>query len=120
MLIKDRNLKKALLRALADEYSSRILSSTAWRSLSVMDLIRDEKIPPTSAYRRVNELKEQGLLAVDRTVVTKDGKKFDLYKSTFREVNVAFRRESLEVTAVPNMDIFEKILNLFESLREER
>lgn len=119
MLIKDRNLKKALLRALADEYSSRILSSTAWRSLSVMDLVRDEGIPSTSAYRRVNELKEQGLLAVDRIVLTKDGKKFDLYKSTFREVNITFRRGSLEVTAIPNRDIFEKTLSLFESLRED-
>ncbi len=119
MLINDRNLKRALLSAIADEYSSKILSSTAWKSLSVMDMVRDEGIPSTSAYRRVKELKDQGLLAVDRTIVTKDGKKYDLYKSTFREVNINFRRGSLEVKAVPNRDIFEKTLLLFKSLTEE-
>ncbi|MEE9236211.1 MAG: hypothetical protein V3U52_00255 [Thermoplasmata archaeon] len=119
MLIRDEKLKGALLRALADEYSSKILSSAAWRSLSVMDLVRDEGIPSTSAYRRVNELKEQGLLAIERSVVTKDGKKYDLYKGTFREVTITFRRGSVEVTAIPNRDVIEKAFLLFHSLREE-
>ncbi len=119
MLIKDESLKRALLRALADEYSSKILSSAAWKSLSVMDMVRDEGIPATSAYRRVNELKEQGLLVVERTVVTKDGKKYDLFRSTFREITVTFRRGSVEVAGVPNRDVFEKAFILFHSLREE-
>jgi hypothetical protein len=119
MLIKDEKLKRALLKALADEYSSKILSTTAWKAVSVMDLVRDEGIPTTSAYRRVNELKEQGLLVVERTVITQDGKKFDLYKGTFREVTITFRRGSIEVNAVPNRDVFERAFLLFHSLREE-
>ncbi|MFQ5838136.1 MAG: transcriptional regulator [Thermoplasmata archaeon] len=119
MLIKEEKLKKALLKALADEYSSKILSSTAWKAVSVMDLVRDEGIPSTSAYRRIGELKDQGLLVVDRTIVTKDGKKYDLYKGTFREVTVTFRRGSVEVSAIPNRDVFEKAFLLFHSLREK-
>ncbi len=119
MRLRDEKLKRALLRALADDYSSRILSSTAVRPLSVMDLVREEGIPSTSAYRRVNELKDQGLLGVKRTVLTKDGKRFEMYKSTFREVNISFQRGSLVVDAMPNRDIFEKAFLLFHSLTEE-
>lgn len=119
MRLRDEKLKKALLRALADEYSSRILSSTALRPLSVMDLVREEGIPSTSAYRRVNELKDEGLLGVKRSVLTKEGKRYDLYKSTFREVNISFRRGSLVVEATPNRDIFERAFVLFHSLTED-
>jgi hypothetical protein len=84
-----------------------------------MELVRDEGIPTTSAYRRVNDLRDQGLLVVERTVVTKEGKKYDLFKSTFREVTITFRRGSIEVNAIPNRDVFERAFLLFHSLREE-
>ncbi len=58
MLIKNPTVQRALLRALADEHSARILAATAYRPRSVLDLIREENIPPTTAYRRVHELEE--------------------------------------------------------------
>ncbi len=119
MLIKDERVKRALLKALADEHSSKILSRTAWKAASVMDLVREEGIPSTSAYRRVNELRDEGLIAAERSVITKDGKRYELYRGTFREVNVTFRRGSVEVVAVPNQDVFERAFLLFHSLKEE-
>ncbi len=118
MRIKDRKVKVALLKAIADKHSSIILSATSWKPVSIMDLVREEGIPPSSAYRKVKELTDQGLVAVARTIVTEDGKKYDLYKGAFREVNITFRRGDLVVEATPNRDIFEKAFLIFHSLKE--
>lgn len=119
MRLRDERLKRSLLRALADEQSSRILASTAVRPMSVMDIVREEGIPSTSAYRRVSQLKDAGLLGVHRTVLTREGKKYELYKSTFREVNIAFLRGDLTIEATPNRDIYERAFRLFQSIKEE-
>jgi len=119
MLIKDRRLRQALLEALADEQRARILAATADRPRSVMDLIRDEGIPSSSAYRSVHELEGNGLLVVGRTVLTSDGKTYSMYKATFRELNVAFRAGEIVVTATPNLDAVQKAFRLFHSFTEE-
>lgn len=119
MIIKDRRLRQALLTALADEPSAKILASTAFQPRSVMDLIRDEAIPSSSAYRRVHELEEAGLLVVARTIVNPDGKSYQMYKATFREVSVAFRAGEIEIQATPNLDAVQKAFRLFHSFTEE-
>lgn len=118
MLIKDPRLEKALLGALADEQSRRILASTRHRPQSAMDLIREENLPSSSAYRRIHDLEEQGLLAVARTVLSEDGKKFQMYKATFREVTVKFEGGEVVVEAVPNRDVVQKAFRLFHSFQE--
>jgi hypothetical protein len=117
MLIKDENLKKALLRALADEEASKILASTVAKPKSVVDLTRECGIAHTSAYRLVNELKESGVLVVERTAVTPDGKKFAMYKSAYRSINVAFDHGAVEVHADQN--VVERAFKLFYSLSDD-
>jgi DNA-binding IclR family transcriptional regulator len=119
MLIKDRRLRQALLEALADEQKARILAVTADEPRSVMDLIRDEGIPSSSAYRSVHELEGNRLLVIARTVLTSDGKTYSMYKATFRELNVAFRAGEIVVTATPNLDAVQKAFRLFHSFTEE-
>lgn len=119
MLIKDPPLREALLRALADEQSRQILASTRHRPRSAMDLVREEDLPSSSAYRRIHELEEDGLLAVAKTILTADGKKYQLYKATFREVNVKFQGGEVLVIAEPNLDMVQKAFRLFHSFREE-
>jgi len=68
MIIREEGPKRALLQALANPEASKILASTTLKPKSVMDLISECGIPHTSAYRLVNELKEQGLLVVEKTM----------------------------------------------------
>ncbi|MEE9593045.1 MAG: winged helix-turn-helix domain-containing protein [Thermoplasmata archaeon] len=119
MLIKDRQLQKALLRALADEQSRRILAATSTRPRSAMDLIREEGLPSSSVYRRLHDFEKDGLLAVVQTVLTPEGKKYLMYKATFREVSVKFQAGEVVITAVPNLDAVQKVFRLFHSFQEE-
>ncbi len=118
MLIKDRRLQQALLEALADEQSAKILAATAFQPRSVMDLIRDEGIPSSSAYRRVHELEGSGLLVVAKTVLMSDGKTYSMYKATFRELSVTFQAGAVVVSATPNLDAVQKAFRLFHSFTE--
>ncbi|MFQ5907997.1 MAG: helix-turn-helix domain-containing protein [Thermoplasmata archaeon] len=120
MLIKDRRLQDALLRALADEQSRRILAATSNRPRSAADLIHEEGLPSSSTYRRLHELEEEGLLAVARTVLTSEGKKYLMYKATFREVSLKFQSGEVVVSAVPNLDAVQKAFRLFHSFQEEQ
>ena len=119
MLIKDPRLRQALLEALADGQRAKILAATADVPRSVMELIRDEGIPSSSAYRSVHELEGSGLVIVARTVLTPDGKTYSMYRATFRELNVAFRAGEIVVTATPNLDAVQKAFRLFHSFTEE-
>lgn len=119
MLIWDERLKKALLKALADEEASKILSCTTSKAKSVRDLIKECDIPHTSAYRLVNRLKERGLLVVERILISEDGEKYAMYKSTFRSTSIKFEGNKIELDAIPNIDVINKAFRLFYSLGEK-
>ena len=120
MQIEDDDRKKAVIRALLDDHSRLILEATMLVSKSVIDITRERNIPITSAYRKVKELKEFGLLKVDRIILTPDGKKFEMVRSTIRTASVQFDRGSLNVDVTPSIEADEKMVKRFFALREVR
>ena len=110
--------KKAVLRAMLDDQSRLILTSTMLVPKSVIEITRDQKIPVTSAYRKVKELKQYGLLKVERIVLTEDGKKYELLRSAIRAASVQFDRGSLGVDVTANVAADEKMVKRFFTLRE--
>ncbi len=67
----------------------------------------------------MHQLEEEGLLAVTRTVLTPEGKKYLMYKATFREVGLKFQGGEVVISAVPNLDTVQKAFRLFHSFQEE-
>ncbi len=102
ILPRDSNFKKAILKALSDEYSRTIMTYTIESSKSVVDIVKECNIPMTTAYRRVHELEENKILKVTGSIVTDDGKKYFLYQSRLKAVYVVFGLESLDVQIVEN------------------
>jgi hypothetical protein len=45
------------------------------RPKSVIDIVRDCKIPISSVYRRVNHLEKARLIIIHSTIISEDGKK---------------------------------------------
>ena len=120
MQIEEDGRKKAVIRALLDDHSRLILTATMLDAKSVIDITREQKIPITSAYRKVKELKEFGLLKVERIVLTPDGKKFELVRSTIRTASILFDKGTLDVDVTAGVEADEKLVRRFFALREAR
>jgi predicted transcriptional regulator len=106
-----------LLRALADDEAREVIACAISGGKSVADIVRECNIPHTSAYRLVNKLKNEGLLVVERVVLSKDGKKSLLYRSSVRSVMVKFEEGRISIEVLLNHNIAEKAYRLFAEAR---
>jgi len=102
VLAKDSNLRKAILKALSDDYSRTIMNYTIEQSKSVVDIVKECDIPMTTAYRRVHELEGNKILKITGSIITDDGKKYSLYQNRLKEISVVFGLESLDVQIIDN------------------
>ena len=122
MIIKDEKHKIAIANALIDEYSRKILNSTMENSKSVMDIMREQEIPMTSAYRRIKLLLDNRLIKVEKSLVTDDGKRYYLYRSTIKSVIINYIDGNLFLDITPN--IFDrpedKLMQSFANIKEVR
>ncbi len=113
MRLQDEAAKDKVLKALADEYSRIIILSTIQKAKSAIELSAEKNLPISTVYRRLHELQEARLVATERSVITEDGKKFDLYRSTVGGVSVSFALGATEVELVPNEDMVAKFVRLW-------
>ena len=122
MIIKDEKHKIAIANALIDEYSRKILNSTMENSKSVMDIMREQEIPMTSAYRRIKLLLDNRLIKVEKSLVTDDGKRYYLYRSAIKSVIINYIDGNLFLDITPN--IFDrpedKLMQSFANIKEVR
>lgn len=118
MEITEPGRVQALIQGLADEYSRKILLSAIPKAKSVEDMSRENDIPLSTAYRRVHELLDAQILVVERIIVTPEGKKYELLRSSYRSVTVSFDGGQLKVEALINEDVAEKLRRLWLSMRE--
>ncbi len=117
MRIANRSVKDALLKALADEYSIKILLKTIDEARSVEELSETEHIPISTAYRRVNEMKDVGLLTIEKAILTGEGKKFELYRSVFKAVHLDLNGGEVIIDADLNEDAAMRLTRLWATIR---
>ena len=110
MIVKSQRAKKAILASLADEEMVKILDSLMFHSKSINDIIRETNIAYTTCYRKTNWLLNEGLLKVDKIVITPEGKKFSQFHSVLKSINVKYEGNEIIVEAEQNFDIIKKIL----------
>ena len=117
MIIKSQRIKRALLIALADEEMIKIMNCIIDHSKSFNDIITENNsISRTTAFRKIKWLLKEGLIIVDKIVLTPDGKKFSLYHSTLKAITAKYEVNNVIVEAEPNFDIAKKWIERFFSL----
>ncbi len=116
MIIQSQSAKRAILSALADEEMTKILDSVMYHSKSIVDITRENNIAHTTCYRKTNWLIDKGLVRVDKIIITPEGKKFSLYYSVFKSINVKYESNNVIVEAEENFDIVKKTMARFYSL----
>src|SRR5579872_3281212 len=121
MMVVEQDRKDALLHAMADEFSRKILLLTMLRAKTIQEIADEARIPISTCYRRVHELVTLRLLRVDQTIITDTGKKFELYRSSIKDavVNFSSTELSVEVTLIPR-EPEERLSNMWKSVRGDR
>ncbi|NPA75154.1 MAG: helix-turn-helix transcriptional regulator [Euryarchaeota archaeon] len=89
--------KEAVGAVLMDEYNLKILAATALKSMSVREIAYKFDIPLASAYRKIKELESFGLIKVEETKLTRDGKRYKLYRSQVENFEVSYHRNTLKI-----------------------
>jgi predicted transcriptional regulator len=64
--------KSAVLTALADNEMMKILASAMNQSKSVNEILKETNISHTTAFRKTKWLLEEGLIIVDKIIITAD------------------------------------------------
>ena len=122
MIIKNEKQKTAIANALIDKYSRKILNSTMENSKSVMDIMREQEIPMTSAYRRIKSLQDNKLIKIEKSLVTDDGKRYYLYRSTIKSVVINYIDGNLYVDITLNVleKPEDKLMQSFTNIKQVR
>jgi DNA-binding HxlR family transcriptional regulator len=89
--------KERILEALGDRWSREILLMLNESPRSAQDIQSMNRIPQSTLYRKLRELGEIGLVGVQRSVISADGKRVELYRSLLDELTVEMRGSRLRI-----------------------
>lgn len=98
-----------LLDFLGDPISRKIVTSPIGCGKTIDEIAREQGIPVSTCYRKVKALVEGGLMVVERNILTRDGKKYAVYRTTFDHVIVTMNQGVLTAAASVNPDVAEKL-----------
>lgn len=120
LIVADEFSSQRILSAIADPYSRKILSSTTHEAVGALTLAKECDIPVTTVYRRIEELVHAGLVASAKASRTKDGKWFDLYRSTVKRIDISSENGTLFVGLVKNDRLSDKLTRTPTSIQHEQ
>ncbi len=63
-------------------------------------------------------LTDAGLLGVERSVITEDGKKYDLFRSTVKGIEINYQPSDLIVRLIPNEDMISKFIRIWAYMKK--
>ena len=114
--INNEKYKESILTALADGDMVNVMNSAVIQPKSITEIIRETDISHTTAYRKAKWMVENGLLVIEKIVVSKDGKKFSLLKSVFKSINIKYEYDRVTVEIEQNVDVLHKVAQRMFSL----
>lgn len=103
-MVVEQEKKDALLQAMTNEYTRKIMLSTVYHGKPIEEIARETKIPISTCYRRVHELVNLHLMRVERITITETGKKYEIFRSNVKDAVLNFSSSgelSVEVTIIP-------------------
>jgi hypothetical protein len=94
------DLRRQIIAALGDPEAQQIISIIIRESKTSLTIAKELGLPPSTVYRKIGQMRECGLLLIDRFLISTDGKREALYTCAFTEIR--FKTEAkdlgLEIT----------------------
>jgi DNA-binding IclR family transcriptional regulator len=86
---------------------------------SAQDLLTANHIPQSTLYRKIHELQQLGLVGIQRTAITSEGKRVDLYRSLLEELRVDLQGSELRIQARFRDLSAERLKDVWRTVRKE-
>lgn len=103
--------------ALSEDYARRILSVCVRKAKSVREIEQETQLAQATVYRYIKQLSDSNLLVVERSAITSDGKRYDLYRSRLRTARVELDGSGVRVAWEPMEAVEEKLARVWNSLK---
>lgn len=100
MLVTDSEKANEIVKTLSDEYSRKIVLAITSKSMTAEEISKEKGIPTSTCYRRIHSLLSHGMIRVDKTIISDDGKKFVCYLSCFKNASINLEGDGLKVDVV--------------------
>ena len=108
-----------IVNALGDPVNRRLLGFLDAGPRSVQEILTRLGLPKSTVYSRLHDLRELGLVAVQRTVISPEGKRTDLFRSLLEEARIDLRAGSVTLTMRTRDLTTERLKSLWSDLRQE-
>lgn len=112
-----RRQEDAILAALGDPPSRALLLELNVSPRSAQELIQRCALPQATVYRKLRELQDAELVGVQRSVITADGHRTDLFRSRLIEARLRYEGSRLEVRAAFRDLSSERMADLWDAVR---
>jgi predicted ArsR family transcriptional regulator len=102
--MESRQKPKLAAVAVVEGTAGRVLSVCIRAPQPVRAIARAAGLSLASAYRQVGRLQAAGLVVVDRSALTPQGKRYELYRATVRSWSVSVTDAGVHVAWVDEID----------------
>jgi predicted transcriptional regulator len=91
-----------LLQILADKEAVDILIYLIDKPRTITDISNKFMLPKSTAYRKIHELEELGLIKVAGSIINEKGRRSYVYVSKIKNASISITSEGLELDIEPN------------------
>ena len=84
-----------MLQDIIDEVALKIISSTIDIAKNVYQICYDNNIPPSSTYKKIRKLQQEGLVSIEKMETDGNGRKVTFYRSNIKSLDFNLKKESI-------------------------
>ena len=95
----------AFLKVISDASCNMIMRSAISKGKSVEEICSETGVPTSTAYRKIREMTESGLIFVERVILSDEGKKRIVYRAAYSKVAVQCDPRNFVVESTPNAGV---------------
>ncbi|MFG1530544.1 MAG: ArsR family transcriptional regulator [Thermoplasmata archaeon] len=109
-------LGDALLEALGDPTTRRLLLELTQHEQDVHSLVVRTGLPQSSVYRHLKEMQARRLVRISRLAFTPEGRKVEIFRSNVRQARLYLEAGQLRVEVVPAEDSADRIVSMWSEV----
>lgn len=119
-LVSEANSEMGLtfLKAISDVPCNMIMRATISKGKSVEEICSETGVPTSTAYRKIREMTESGLIFIERVILTDAGKKHIVYRAAYSKVAVQCDLGVFIVESTPNASVPDILYRLWQFARK--